>query len=82
MEALLRKRHDFEDQISLGLLLHEERVPIKLRKGWNTITIKTLNHWGREWAVWAGLLADDSEPLINKRGIVINAMGNNNVYNN
>jgi hypothetical protein len=63
----------FEDQISMGLLLHEERVPIKLKKGWNTITIKALNHWGREWAVWAGLLTVQGKPLIEQAGVVINA---------
>jgi len=65
----------FEDQISMGLLLNEERVPIKLKKGWNTITIKTLNHWGREWAVWAGLLTTQGEPLAEQAGVVISAEG-------
>ena len=59
----------------MGLLLNEERVPIKLKKGWNTITIKTLNHWGREWAIWAGLLTTQDEPLAEQAGVVISAEG-------
>ena len=55
----------FRDEYCAGLLPREERVAITLKKGWNTILIKSLNHFGDEWALWAGLTTPDGKPLGN-----------------
>ncbi|MDC0936446.1 hypothetical protein OAS39_09170 [Pirellulales bacterium] len=54
----------FRDEYTAGLLPHEEKVPIKLRKGWNTILIKSMNHFGDEWSLWAGLTTPDGKPFL------------------
>ena len=53
----------FRDEIAAGLLPREEQVVIQLKKGLNTILIKSLNHWGDEWALRAGLAARNGQPL-------------------
>ena len=63
----------FRDEYCAGLLPHEERVPIQLNKGWNTILIKSLNHFGDEWSLWAGLETLDGNPLKNADSVVISA---------
>ena len=56
-------REVFVDKLATGLLPNEQYIKVQLKAGWNYIMIKSLNHWGREWAVWAGLLALDGKPL-------------------
>jgi len=63
----------FRDETMAGLLPHEERVPVELKKGWNTILIKSMNHFGDEWALWAGLETLDGKSLKDTAGVVISA---------
>ena len=51
----LNGKEVFRDETMTGLLPKEKCVKIKLGKGVNTIVIKTLNHFGDEWAIRAGI---------------------------
>jgi len=59
----LNGKQIFRDEYCAGLLPAEERVPITLKEGWNTIVVKSLNHWGDEWALWAGLFTPNGKPF-------------------
>lgn len=61
--AFVNGKEVFRDEYPAGLLPHEEKVAVKLNKGWNTILIKSMNHFGDEWSVRAGLLTPDGKPL-------------------
>jgi hypothetical protein len=69
-------RKVFRDELATGLLLEEQYVNITLNQGWNPILIKSLNHWGSEWSLWAGLLTTEGQPLTDQAGITISAGGN------
>jgi hypothetical protein len=60
-----------DDQLAVGLLPEEQYVEVNLKAGWNTVLIKTLNHWGKEWSVWAGLLTADGLPLADQPGVKV-----------
>ena len=62
-EVYLNGSKVLTDNLPAGLLGDEYRVPVKLGKGANVIVIKTLNHWGDEWAVRASLADRDGRPL-------------------
>jgi hypothetical protein len=61
----------FRDELSNGLLLEEQTVHISLHQGWNSILLKSMNHWGSEWSLHASLLDDDDQPLIETSGVII-----------
>ncbi|MBT4482997.1 MAG: hypothetical protein HOC71_04880 [Candidatus Latescibacteria bacterium] len=63
----------FQDETAAGLLVDEEKVRITLKKGWNSILIKSYNFWGPEWSVYAALMSEDGKPL---RDIKVSATGN------
>jgi len=46
------------DELSTGSLLEEESVLVQLPAGWNTLLVKTLNHWGTEWNLHLSLLEE------------------------
>ena len=64
-EAYLNGEKVLTDNLPAGLLSREQRVAIKLNNGLNTIVVKTLNHWGDEWALWASLTDVEGKPLQN-----------------
>ena len=64
-EAYLNGQMVLTDNLPAGLLGREQRVPITLVNGLNTIVVKTLNHWGDEWALWASLTDSAGKPLQN-----------------
>lgn len=51
------------DETAAGLLPAEDRTSITLKQGWNTILIKSLKMWGKDWSAWAGLLSEAGELL-------------------
>ena len=51
------------DNLPAGLLGEEHQIEVQLKKGLNSIVIKTLNHWGDEWALWASLAETKGNPL-------------------
>jgi hypothetical protein len=55
----------YNDEYAVGLLPFEGRVPIRLNTGINTVLIKSLHHWGDDWAFWAGVSSLDGKPLDN-----------------
>ncbi len=61
----------FRDEVSNGLILEEETVDIFLNQGWNSILLKSMNHWGSEWTLHASLLNDAGQPLIDTPAVVI-----------
>lgn len=64
----------FTDRLAIGLVPDEQYIPISLHSGWNSIMIKTLNHWGTAWSLWAGLLTENrQQPLMTQPGIIISA---------
>lgn len=63
----------YTDKLSAGLLPEEQKINVTFNQGWNSVLIKTLNHWGDEWSVWAGLLTSDGQPLSLQPGIIISA---------
>ena len=66
----------FVDRLAAGLLPDEQYVKIHLYAGWNSIMIKSLNHWGQDWSLWAGLLSAEATPLINQKGVKLAAKDN------
>jgi len=68
----LNNEQIFTDQLAAGLLPDEQYVELTFNQGWNSILIKSLNHWGREWKLWAGLLTSNGDqPLAELPGVVI-----------
>ena len=65
----------YTDKLSAGLLPEEQKTAITFQQGWNSILIKTLNHWGDEWSIWAGLVTTNEEPLVDQPGVIISAQG-------
>ncbi len=65
----------YRDELAAGLLPEEQKVNISLTAGWNSIMIKSLNHWGDTWSTWAALMTASKEPLIDQPGIIIFAQG-------
>lgn len=63
----------FQDKMASGLLLEEETVVVTFDQGWNSILIKTLNHWGSQWSLHVSLLDENNQPLINTPGIILSA---------
>jgi hypothetical protein len=53
----------YKDEYAVGLLSREGRIPIRLKAGMNTILIKSMHHWGDDWACWAGLSDPEGKPL-------------------
>ncbi len=67
----------FRDEIATGLLLEEETVEIALQPGWNSILIKSMNHWGSKWSLHASLLNEAGNlPLAKMPGIVVSTQDN------
>ena len=63
----------FRDELAAGLLPEEQYVNVHLNAGWNSILIKSLNHWGQDWSLWVGLTTKDGKPLIELEGVKISA---------
>ncbi|WP_352423366.1 hypothetical protein [Proteiniphilum sp.] len=55
----------YEDQLAVGLLPQEAQIPIRLNAGENTILVKSLHHWGDDWAIRTGLNDLRGQPLSN-----------------
>ena len=64
-EVYLNGQKVLTDHLPAGLLGREYKTIVRLNSGLNTIVIKTLNHWGDEWAVWASLTDSGGGPLQN-----------------
>ncbi len=68
----LNNRQIFKDELAAGLLPDEQYVQLNLEQGWNSLIFKSLNHWGYEWKLWAGLLTPSgNEPLVLQPGVLI-----------
>ena len=63
----------YVDRLAVGLLPDEQYVNVQLKAGWNSILIKSLNHWGRDWTLWAGLLTTEGQPLVEQPGVKVSA---------
>jgi len=53
----------FRQPAALGLLEEEFRFPVRLRKGWNEILVKSLHYWGGSWKFHLGVLDRTGNPL-------------------
>ncbi len=62
-EVYLNGEKIYRDEYAAGFLPEEARLPVQLKAGTNTILLKSLHHWGDDWAVWAGLSTLDGMPL-------------------
>ncbi len=74
-EIYVNNQQVYCDELAAGLLPEEQKTSIVLNAGWNSITIKSLNHWGDTWSAWAGLMTITEEPLIDQAGVIISAGG-------
>lgn len=61
------------DELAAGLFAQEQILDVTLKSGWNSILIKSLNHWGDTWSLHAGLMTAGQQPLADQPGIVISA---------
>jgi hypothetical protein len=62
-EVYLNGEQIYRDEYAAGFLPEEARLPVQLKAGTNTLLLKSLHHWGDDWAAWAGLSTLDGMPL-------------------
>jgi len=63
----------FRDEYIAGVLPEEDSVKTELKKGWNSIMLKSTCHWGDEWASWLSLYTVEGKPLSEISGVVVSS---------